>query len=140
MAVLSKRNVRKRLFRNLGSSRYLPLLLLTVVTVLAYLLAMLEAALCRGTVLRAVALLVSVTLLASIALLAVLLRRLLVSLLLVAALVVPTLWRVRAVALWWILLLLAVALVVLIISRHVTRLRTRYEYRSIGAVLYLCVL
>lgn len=91
----------------------LPLLLLVaVVTVLACLLTMLEATLRRRTVLRIVTLLVTVSLLT------ILLLRLLVTLLLVAALVIATLLRVGAVALGRVLLLLTVALVVLIVSRH----------------------
>lgn len=112
----------------------LPLLLLVVVTVLAYLLAVLEATLRGRTILGVVALLVPVSLLA------VLLLRLLVALLLVAALVVSTLLRVRAVSLRRVLLLLTVALVVLVVSRHgfflfgIYRSISRYELRSKGGV------
>lgn len=89
-------------------------LLLVVVDLLARLLAVLKPALGRRTVLRVVALLFSVPLLA------VLLLRLLVTLLLlVAALVIATLGRVRAMALWRVLLLLAVTLVVLVVAGHV---------------------
>lgn len=91
----------------------LPLLRLIVVAVLAYLLAVLEAALRRRAVLRVVALLLPISLLA------VLLLGLLVALLLVTALVISTLLRVWAVPLGWVLLLLAVALVVLIVARHI---------------------
>lgn len=92
----------------------LPLLLLVVITVLAYLLlTMLKSTLRRGAVLRVVALLFA------IALLAVLLLRLLVTLLLIATLVIAALLGVGAVALGRVLLLLAVALVVLIVARHV---------------------
>ena len=101
--------------RNIQWSCDLPLLLLlVVVTVLANLLAMLEATLRWRTILRVVPLLVSISLLA------VLLLRWLITLLLVAALVISTLLGVWTVSLGWVLLLLAVALVVLIVSRHVS--------------------
>jgi len=90
-------------------------LLLVVVLLAALLLTMLEAALCGRAVLRVVVLLLSVTLLTILLLWLVLL----VPLLLVATLVVSTLLVLRlAVSLLRVLLLLAVALVVLVVARH----------------------
>lgn len=110
------------------------MLLLVVVTVLAnLLLTVLETALCRGTVLRVISLLIA------IALLAILLLRLLVALLLVASLVVAALLGVWAVTLRRVLLLVAVALVVLIVTRHVDVFQEIGTYRSRGGCLKSCV-
>ena len=135
LAILPDSDIRKVVSKH-WVCLYIPLLLLllVVVTVLADLLAMLEATLRRRTILRVVTLLVCLTLLA------ILLLRLLVLLLVAALFISTSLLRVGAVPLGWILLLLlAVALVVLIVSRHVQySYESRYGYRGKCVVVKLC--